>query len=198
MKTGIGLLTLAIAVFSYGLYIRDILRRATKPHAFSWLVWSILAGTIYNAQIHAGAGAGAWITGFTCVATFVIFLLALVYGEKNITRLDWACLASALAILLLRTVIQNDELSVVLASIAFAVGFVPTIRKAYSRPDQETVTTYALNGTKFFLSITALDAFTRTTAIYPASASALNFFFVVLLLMRRAQLGKHRKVRLAR
>lgn len=88
-KNYIGLMTLIIAIISYSLYFRNIFKGKTKPHAISWLVWSLLNGAIFLTQRNNGAGAGGWITGFSALVAFIIFILAIDRGEKNITKLDW-------------------------------------------------------------------------------------------------------------
>jgi hypothetical protein len=69
-------------------------------------------------------------------------------------------------------------------------AFIPTFRKSFTKPEQETATTYALDALKFFLSILALEAFTPVTYLYPAAIVLLDSSFVAMLLIRRRQLKK--------
>lgn len=185
LKTNIGIITLIIASVSYGLYFRDIFRLRTKPHALTWLVWALLNGVSFLTQRSNGAGAGGWVTGFAAFASFFIFIAAIYYGEKNITKLDWLCLAAALVVLCLWYRQGSSTLAVALASLTFVIGFIPTLRKSIAKPRQETALTFFLNGLKFLLAITALDALSLTTALYPSVLVAMNFGFVGLLILRR-------------
>ena len=184
-KDIIGVLTLVIAVVSYGFYFKDIFRKTTKPHAVSWLVWAVLNGVTFLTQRDNGAGAGGWVTGFAALACVFIFLASFRYGEKNITRLDWTCLVIAMAVLGLWYQQGTGALAVGLASLAFVIGFIPTYRKSFSKPHQETAITFFLNGSKFLLALAALDTITLTTALYPAVVATTNLAFVGLLLARR-------------
>lgn len=91
-KDILGITTVVIAFVSYVPYFRDIFSGRTKPHAFSWLVWGVLTGIAFFGQIADNAGPGAWVMGFTALICFLIFLAALIRGEKDIVLVDWLSL----------------------------------------------------------------------------------------------------------
>jgi hypothetical protein len=62
-----GIISILVALVAYYFYFRDMARGKTKPHAFSWLIWGLLAGTGFLAQVSAHAGIGAWATGLTSI-----------------------------------------------------------------------------------------------------------------------------------
>lgn len=64
----------------------------------------------------------------------------------------------------------------------------PTIRKSYHKPHEETLVHYVLAGLKFVFAIFALDNYTLVTWLYPASLVAANLFFVFMLMVRRRKL----------
>ena len=187
IKTAIGALTILIALVSYSFYFKDIFRKSTKPHSVSWLVWAVLNGVTFLTQSENGAGAGGWVTGFAALASGLIFLVSVRYGEKNITSTDWYCLVIALAVIGLWYQARTGTLSVSLASLAFIIGFIPTFRKSVRKPHQETAITYFLNGLKFLLALYALDAISLTTALYPATLAVMNLGFVAFLILRRSK-----------
>src|SRR6185312_14871726 len=90
-----GIIAIAISLIAYIPYFRDIFANKTKPHALSWLIWSILTGIAFFGQVVGGAGAGAWVNGFSTVMCFVVFIFGLVKGRANIIFIDWICLAGA-------------------------------------------------------------------------------------------------------
>lgn len=178
----LALIAMAIAVVSYGIYIRDILAGRTKPHAFTWGIWAVLAGFIFAEQYTHGAGPGSWPTAMVAVAGAIICVLALSHGTKKICALDWVSLGAALLVGCLWLTTHDPELSVILASIVFLLGFVPTVRKVLAGQPQETTLTYALNSFKFLLALLALQTFSVTTALYPLVLCVANAAFVVFLL----------------
>jgi len=80
-----GYLSVVFASVGYSTYIWSIVKGTTKPHAFSWGVWSILMAIIFFAQLSKGAAAGAWVTGYSAAICVVITVFAILRGEKNIT-----------------------------------------------------------------------------------------------------------------
>lgn len=188
-KELLGIVSVFLSFLAYLYYFKDIFQNRTKPHAFSWLVWGSLTLVGFAGQVSAGAGPGAWVTGFTSVACFLIFLTALQKGEKKIVLFDWLSLAGAASALLLWFLTKEALLSIILVVLTDALGFFPTFRKSFVRPEQETLLMYFLSGLKFVPALFALKSVTLTTGLYPLYLVAANWLFVSLVLVRRKQLG---------
>jgi len=188
-KVLIAIVSVIMGLVAYVYYFIDIFAGKTKPHAFSWLVWSMLTAIAFVGQISDDAGPGAWITGVTAFVSFFIFVLAIVKGEKNITKSDKLNLLGAFAALGLWFVTDGPLLSIILITVVDFLGFLPTIRKSYHKPYEETLITYLLSGLKFALALFALDNYTVVTWLYPLSLVLANLFFVIMLKVRRKKLG---------
>jgi hypothetical protein len=186
----LGLVSLAIAILSYSVYIAHTVQGTTKPHAITWLVWSSLHGFVFIEQMAAGAGAGAWVTAAAALANFCIAVLALFKGERNITRLDWLCLALTAMLLASWSLITDPLIAVVLAVAIFLVGFIPTVRKSTRKAHEETATTYLLNGVKFMIALAALGTLSLTTVLYPLTLGIVNIGFAVYLVLARQRQKK--------
>ncbi len=185
VKAILGTIAILIALAAYVPYFRDIFRRKTKPHAFSWLVWASLTGIAFFGQLSDKGGAGAWVTGVSALVSFVIFFLALQKGEKNITTSDKWSLGGAGIALVLWYITSSPLLSVILITLIDALGFYPTFRKSYHKPHEETALTFFLSGLKFVIAIIALQNYSVVTYLYPASLVLMNFIFVGMLMVRR-------------
>ena len=61
-----------LLIGSYIPYFRDIYSGKTKPHAFSWFIWSLSACIAFAASIVKGGGAGAWVMGMSGAACFIL------------------------------------------------------------------------------------------------------------------------------
>lgn len=186
----LGILAVIVGLVGFIPYYIDIIRRRTKPHAFSWFVWSLILFIGFSAQISKGAGSGAWITGAQAAACFTVFVFSLFLGEKEIVLLDKVSLLAALFGIGLWVLLNNPLYSVIVVTIVDAVGFIPTYRKAYKKPREETIKMYALSGTGFGISLLALQAVNLTTVLYPASLILTNWLFVIMVMIRRHTLGK--------
>lgn len=187
----LGLLSIAVSIVSYSFYVRNTVKRLTRPHAITWLIWSALNALVFLEQVGAGAGPGAWVTGSAALGTLLIFFLALRFGERNITRFDWACLGLVGVMLLAWIQIDNPVISVGLAVFISFIGLLPTIVKASRYPHEETATTFLLNGVKFTLSVMALSSLTLATALYPVSLFVMNVGFALYLIFLRQYTRLH-------
>ncbi len=188
-KIIVAIISIILSLVGYSYYFRDIFAGKTKPHAYSWLVWSLLTAIACVGQLSQGGGPGAWVTSVTAVVSFVIFGLALTKGEKVITLSDKLNLAGAFAALILLAFTNSPVFSIILITIIDFLGFIPTIRKSFNKPQEETLIHYVLAGLKFVLAIIALEKYSLTTWLYPASLVLGNLFFVPMLIIRRRQLA---------
>ena len=186
-KILLGVLTVVLTVIAYIPYIRDVLKKKTKPHIFTWLIWSILTGIAFVAQVVGGGGSGAWATASVAIVDLVIFILSVSYGDRRFSPLDWTSLVAALFAIFLWILTENPLFSVVLITGAAALGFIPTFHKSFSRPNEETLLTYTLNTFKQGLSLVALKSVTATTAVFPAALVLLNGALSLFIFVRRKQ-----------
>ena len=187
-KEILGILAIVISIISYIQYFRDVFANKTKPHAFSWLVWSLLTGIAFFGQVAGGAGAGAWVNGFSTVLCFAVFILGLIKGRSNIVFIDWVSLAGAGIAILIWVITKGPLLSVVLATVIDALGFFPTFRKSYHKPHEETTIAYFLGGLKYVFAFFALDTISLVTALFPVYLIFANWAFVAMVLLRKKKM----------
>ncbi len=184
-KVALAILATLIGVISYALYYRGIFKGKTKPHAFSWFVWSLLSGIAFAAQLAKNAGPGAWVTGFTALVCFSIAVVALFKGKHHFPRSDWFCLISSFTAIGLWWYTSDPTASVILITLTDIVAFLPTIRKDYYKPSQETISTFALAGVKWSLGLLALDNYALANWLYIATMVVMNSILVTMVLLRR-------------
>lgn len=177
-----------LAYVGYVPYFRDILKGTTKPHAFSWLIWGVLTSIGFAAQFVENGGAGAWVTGADAFACFLFFAYALKKGDRHFVFLDWISLFGAFVALLLWWFTDSPTLSVILITVTDIFGYLPTFRKGFYRPYEETAFTYALSSVKFWIALMALQTFSLATWLYPLYLAISNGIFTCMLLIRRHQL----------
>jgi hypothetical protein len=180
-----GGLSVAIALIAYALYFHDIFYRHTKPHAFSWLIWTVITGIGFAAQIVGGGGAGSWVLGIDAIVCSAIFVVALYKGERGYVLVDWISLGLALLSILLWQLTGTPVFSVFLICFIDALAYVPTFRKSFSKPREESMTAFVLFTLKFIFVLLALERYSIITALYPAWIILLNTVFVGMLVWRR-------------
>lgn len=185
MKEIIGVIAVILAFVAYVPYFRDIIKGKTKPHIYSWFIWGFLTTIIFALQIKGGGGAGAWVTLSAAVCSFIVFFLGLRGGQKDITKSDTLFFISALAATGLWVFAKQPTLSVILLVSIDMLGFLPTIRKSWHKPHEETLFLWALNGFRHSLSIVALHSYNLTTVLYPVVWAVANISFSFMLILRR-------------
>lgn len=187
IKIIIALVSICMTIAGYFYYFRDIFAGKTKPHAYSWLIWGLLTAIAFAGQLSDNGGPGSYVTGLTALISFIIFFLALNRGEKSVTRSDRVFLATALLAIVPWVLTNNPLYSVILITVIDFLGFLPTIRKSYHKPYEETLVAYVFAGLKFVLAIIALENYSVVTWLYPASLVVANLCFSIMLVIRRRQ-----------
>ncbi len=185
IKIILGSIAVFLALGSSYLYIKDIFRGNTKPHIYTWLIWSIVTVLAFLGQWFSGGGPGSWTTGVTAVITIGIFFLSLKYGTKDITKFDKVCLALALISIIPWLITNNILWSVVLASFTDVVGFFPTMRKTWNAPHSESLGSMFFDAFKHGLSIASLKTYSITTWLYPLSVLVIKIIIIGEILFLR-------------
>jgi len=190
----LGIFAAILGVVSLAPYIRDMFRGITKPHPMTWFVWALINIVAFFAQVAGGGGPGAWVSGVVAFECFVIALFSLSRGEKRMVALDWWCFAGALTGLILWQVTDDPLAAIILVTLTDALASVPTFRKSYLRPYEETLSSYFLGTLRSLFALPALGVFSLTTVLYLAFTALSDTLLVVTLLLRRRQLGRVSKI----
>ena len=183
-----------LTLFASFPYLRSIHRGLTRPHVFSWLIWSLSTFIIFVAQIHAGGGVAVWPIGLSGLITFYIAVLA--YHKKSdisIMTLDYVFLLLALLAIPIWLLTANPLWAVILITLVDIFGFGPTLRKAYYYPEQENRNFYLLFFIRCIFVILALETYSLTTILFP-SAIGLSCLSMTLMLMFRTDRTAIRKI----
>lgn len=167
------------------IYVRSIFKRQSKPHFYTWLVFSILTAIAFVAQLADNAGPGAWAMGVNVVGCSLIMLLSLKYGEKSRTKTDHLSLFFALSAIVPWLLTKDPLFSVIMISMIDGVAMIPTIRKSITKPWDESLTSYSVANVKTLLSLMALTNFTIVTMLYSVSILFVNTTLIVVCLYQR-------------
>ena len=189
LKPYFGVIAVCLGLAAYIIYIHSTLKNKIKPHAFSWLLWTLTTAIVFIAQVAKGGGAGSWSTGFTCVVCFAIGVISLFKYDKAYSLSDILFIGVALLALIPWFFTKDPTASVVLIASIDVLGYGPTLRKSYYYPDEEKAISFGLNSVKHLFSFLALQNYVVATWIYPASQIFMNGLVVALILIRRRTLS---------
>ncbi len=175
-----------IALYSYIQYIRSIFVGKTEPHVFSWWIWVLTTGIAFFAQVAGGGGWGSAQSGVTFIVCIGIAILAFRYGK--IGRFDildwWSLFLSILAIgLWLST--ENPFYASLFAMLADLIGYIPTFRKVWKKPESEPTGYYLLMNVKHGLSLVSLSTYSWTTMMFSGSVIIVNTSLILIRLFRK-------------
>lgn len=185
LKILISIFAVVLSILGYIPYIYDILKKKTKPHSFTWFIWTLAGAIAYGIQVVGGAGVGSWSLLTASLLCGFVFLLSLHSGDKDIAPSDFIFLGLSLFSLFLWVVAKQPLWSVILITAVEIFGFIPTVRKSWNKPHSETIFTYALSVFRHALSILSLQNINPLTALYPAVWTVTNTLFTATLLLRR-------------
>ncbi|CCE23836.1 hypothetical protein [Methylotuvimicrobium alcaliphilum] len=167
-------------------YIYSVLKGATKPHVFSWVIWGTTTFVVFLAQLKNQGGVGAWPIGVSGILTIFIAILAFAKrGDVTIAKTDWVFLITALSSLPLWYFTSDPLWAVVILTTVDVLGFGPTIRKAYHQPTSEPLNFYALFAIRNLLVVMALEHHSLTTVLFPAVLGLTCVFIMILMMYRR-------------
>lgn len=190
IKLWFGIAAAVVAFFNYWPYLIGGIKRTLKPHAFSWIIFTIITATISVAQFSGGAGPGAWATGATSVTTFLIALLALRNGGYRVTRSDKLSFAGALVAIPAWILTANPLVAVIILTFIETLGFAPTYRKTFSHPHDESILAFSLTILKYVLALMAMQAYTFTTVLFPIALIILSTVLIVEIHWRRRRVAR--------
>ncbi len=177
---------IALTLGAYYPYVRGILRRAVRPHVFSWIIWGFATLVVFFAQLRGGGGAGAWAVGVSALIAIGIAVLAWARrADVVVTRTDWLFFVMALTSLPLWYLTAEPLWAVVILTLVDLLGFGPTVRKAYAAPYSESLAFYAIFVVRNGLVVLAMETWSLTTLLFPAAIGLGCLLLTGLIVVRR-------------
>ena len=177
-----------LSTFGTLVYLRDVWKWHTTPHSFTWFIWSLIQAIAFGIQLSNGGGWGSVIMGWNTLGAVLIFLSSLKYKGSMIRKIDYVYLILSLLSLVLWLVFDIPVISVILLIFVDFFAYIPTIRKSYSVPHQETLLAYITGTLALVTSLYTFDSWTFVNYGSPLAIVVLNAFFVAFVLIRRRQI----------
>ncbi|OGZ67301.1 MAG: hypothetical protein A3D34_00860 [Candidatus Staskawiczbacteria bacterium RIFCSPHIGHO2_02_FULL_33_16] len=166
-------------------YLRDILVKKTKPHAYTWLIWTITQGVALAGLLYGKGGWGSLSFFIMTAFVFITFLVSLKYGTRNITKFDTTILIIALLSIIVWRQMQNPLLAVFIVSAIDFLGYLPSFRKTFEEPWTETVTSWLVFSFTNILIIFSLSEYNFLTLTYLITITIGNIILITICLIRR-------------
>lgn len=179
-----------VSLFVFINYVYSIFYRGTEPHMYTWLIWFITQATAVAGMWYGGGGLGALAITFSTLSVFLIFLLSIKYGTKNITRSDTYILILALFAIVIWWVLGDPLISIIMVIAIDMFGYIPSWRKSAQEPWSETLISWSISPFGHIFAIAALSSYNFYTVAYPLSIILANYILVVICLYFRRKVTK--------
>lgn len=184
-KIFFAILSVLCGLIAFAPYLLDIFKFKTKPHIFTWLIWAITQGTATFAIFYGGGGVGGIELLVGTILILAVFLFSLKYGTKKITKTDAIVLFFALLAIIVWWHLEQPVLSVFMVSFIDIAGYIPTFRKSYRDPWDETLISWLLFAVSDIFSIFALSEYNLLTTVYLISVGSANMCLFTFCFIRR-------------
>jgi hypothetical protein len=189
-KDLIGCLTVALSVCGLGHFIFDAIWGQSRPHIYSWMIWTIVNSIAWYNQWTHNAGPGAWSTLVMTVLSGIIFGIALyqyftAQNEHQLTTIDQWCLGGAIVSIVFLIVFKAGPISIIAATATDVFAFAPTLKKVWHHPRSEPASNYTLNTIRQSIVLSAIGSYNFVTVIFPVTLIFFNGLTVATILFRR-------------
>ncbi|HEY6332414.1 MAG TPA: hypothetical protein VI756_24025 [Blastocatellia bacterium] len=190
MKTFFAIAATLVGTAAFVPYLKDIVELKTKPHFYTWLIWSITLGTSAAGIWYGGGGWGGLNLTVGFLLALVVVLFSLKYGITNIRRSDTVVLTIAAVGILISWRLRQPLPAVILASVIDFLGYLPTFRKSYEQPWDETLITWFAFTFSAIFSILGLREYNLLTTFYLVTITCANIILLAICLRRRPLVPK--------
>lgn len=181
---------IALIIVGFCPYFRDIYKRKTTPHLYTWLIWGITQSIATVASWYGGGKFGAISFAMETILVIAIFCLTFRYGTKNITKSDKISLIVALLAIFVWRQSDNPLIALLMVTAIDAIGYIPTLRKSFVEPWSETLSFWAVMAIANVFIIASSAEYNSLTVTYAAMRLVANATVWMICFFRRRLLKK--------
>ncbi|MFL5862697.1 MAG: hypothetical protein ACJ780_18290 [Solirubrobacteraceae bacterium] len=141
-------------------YARDTVRGNTQPNRVSWAMWTLAPMIAFAAEVSQHVGTTALLTfavGFgPMLVVIASFLDPKAYAR--VTRFDVICGVLSLVALAAWAITGRGNVAILFSILADFFAAVPTVRKAYRRPESEHAGAFMASATGAAITLLTIQA----------------------------------------
>ncbi len=187
------ILSVLVSVSGSAAYIRDMLKGTTKPNRVSWSLWAL--APIVGSAAALSLGADSWSTLRVFLAGFlplIVFIASFFnpQGDWKLTRFDIACGVSSLIALVVWGVVDSPRAAILLLALGDGFALLPTLFKAWSRPETETGITYVAGLVSVLLIIPSIPNWSIENSAFQIYLIIANTLLLTVVYRKRFFMGK--------
>jgi len=181
-------LSIASNITATSYYIYSIYRIRIKPHAFTFIIWSIELGINLAVQTFSGVGWGAILLATNFLGCLIVFLYCIKKGYIQYDKLDWLCLILGLLAIALWFITKHPIYSVILSCIIDFFAFLPSFRKSFRKPFEDSALLFFVAGLEYLMTFPSYKVYSFLVLAYPIVVLCLDLSYACMISIRRFQL----------
>lgn len=162
----LALLSASLLGVMSAIYCRGIWRGDTRPHPFTWGVWSAIGVTGLASNLAAGGGSVVIMLAVVTITQASIFFLSLKRPPEDIP-VHWSAWAICLGGLVLWLVAHQPLYAAIGVVLADGVAAWPTIQNAWRNPDCEPPAIWLIDGLALAIGVLSVETFSLAALLYP-------------------------------
>ena len=174
-------------------YIRSMFVGRTKPNRVTWLMWAIAPLIAAAAALSNGVGWAVlpvFMAGFSPLMIFIASFFAKKAYWKPST-FDYVCGALSALALVMWWLTKDPNVAIVFAIASDALASIPTITKAWTNPETESIWPYVVGVFGAASSLVVATLWTFSAYAFPSYLIITNI--LVLLAIYKRPLISHLK-----
>ena len=181
----LGLLAGLVGVASMLPYVRDTLRRVTRPHRGTWIIWGLLGVVVCASQRADGATWSLVMTEAQIAVNLLVIILAVRLGTGGVTAAEAVLIAVAGVGVAGWFLVDEPLVAVgcVVAADLIAAGMM--LPKTWRSPHSETLSTFALGSLAGALALGSVGGLEPALLLYPLYYCLVNGALALLIRHRR-------------
>lgn len=174
-------------------YAKDTLTGKTKPNRVTWTLWALAPLIAFAAMVDEGVGLVSLMTLSVGLGPAMVLAASFVNKKSywKLRKTDYICGALALAALILWLVFQEGRTAILLSIASDGFAAYPTLRKAFTHPETESVEAYTVAIINSAITLMAIKTWVVAHYAFPIYIFIINVIFVLLI---QFKLGKSFRV----
>lgn len=161
-----------------GIALKAIFAGNFKPHRVTYGIFTLITLVTFVNQIINGGGYSSYFIGISFIGVVIVFTLSFKFGVGGTSRLDRVALVASFVLTLFWITTRESRLSTLIAIAIDFVALVPTITKAFKRPETEVYLNWSISAVGGFVSIFAIQNSDWILYVFPIYIVFGNFLVV--------------------
>ena len=187
MQLSLYILIILFGLSSYFFGIRQMLKGQYSPSTFSRVIWVLLATNSFAGLVLSGGSKPSILLG----AIFLLGNIAICFvsfwkGTRFMGKLEYVCLSLLFISALIWIFFNAPFVNLVISLFAHFIGALPTIKRVWAEPKNESVGFWSLFFFASLLSIFATKSVTLSSIIFPLYFVIFDGGMTVLAMRKKA------------